>query len=123
MLPENGVSTHPGEFLAEDYLAPLQMTAAELACLLGVDAALFEEVVAERAPVDAGLAWRLSMVLNTSPEFWMNIQSAHDLTKNRPTEALARLPQIAADPPAPPAPVVPSTWPGPGREAAGTVSG
>ena len=88
MLPENRESTHPGEILREDYLVPLGRSAEDLARHLGVPFAKLEAVLGATRPVDADLAWRLSMALGTSPEFWLSLQSAYDLTHHRPQRRL-----------------------------------
>ena len=84
MLPTHRVSTHPGEILAEDILAPLGKSGTELASHIGVPACDIDAVLRCERAVDADLAWRLSMALGTSPEFWLSLQSAYDLTRSRP---------------------------------------
>jgi addiction module HigA family antidote len=91
MLPENRVSTHPGEIIAEDYLLPLGRTAAQLAEHLGVPESDIAAVIRCERAVDADLAWKLGMAFGTSPQFWLNLQSAHDLTLRRPDKKIARL--------------------------------
>ena len=39
------------------------------------------EIMAERRSVTADTAHRLSHFFGTTPEFWMNLQAAHDLSK------------------------------------------
>jgi plasmid maintenance system antidote protein VapI len=36
----------------------------------------------------------LSQALNTTPEFWINLQAAYDLARSRPTESVERLAAI-----------------------------
>jgi plasmid maintenance system antidote protein VapI len=36
-------------------------------------------------------AWLLSQALETSPEFWLNLQAAHDLARSRPGKTVRRL--------------------------------
>ena len=88
MLPEDRESTHPGEILREDYLAPLKRTSDELARHLGVPPEALAAVVRCERAVDADLAWRLAMALGTTPEFWLSLQAAHDLTRHRPAKHL-----------------------------------
>jgi plasmid maintenance system antidote protein VapI len=33
----------------------------------------------------------LSQALNTTPEFWLNLQTAHDLARSRPAASVRRL--------------------------------
>ena len=34
--------------------------------------------------VTPGTAWLLAQALNTTPEYWVNLQTAHDLARSRP---------------------------------------
>jgi addiction module HigA family antidote len=36
-------------------------------------------------------AWLLSQALNTTPEFWLNLQAAYDLAITRPARQVSRL--------------------------------
>jgi plasmid maintenance system antidote protein VapI len=38
-------------------------------------------------------AWFFSQALDTSPEFWLNLQSLHDLARTQPTSEIQRLRQ------------------------------
>jgi addiction module HigA family antidote len=44
------------------------------------------EIVKERRSITADTAYRLSRYLDTSPEFWLNLQTAYDL-KTLPARA------------------------------------
>ncbi|EJM80575.1 HigA family addiction module antitoxin [Pseudomonas sp. GM60] len=70
---------HPGEVLSEEFLKPLGITSAALARSLGEPEAELIDVVKQQSDVSAGLAKKLSMLLNTTPEFWLNLQSTYDL--------------------------------------------
>jgi plasmid maintenance system antidote protein VapI len=41
--------------------------------------------------VTAETAWLLAQALSTTPEFWVNLQSAYDLARFRPAQAVERL--------------------------------
>lgn len=72
---------HPGEILREDYLAPLQMTPNGLAKAMRLkDRTRVERLVRGATRVTADTALRLGRVFNTSPQFWMNLQTQHDLS-------------------------------------------
>lgn len=62
----------------------MELTVEKLAAHVGYPVEKLAQVVAEQAPVDARLAWLLSMAFGTSPEFWLNLQQLHDLGKARP---------------------------------------
>ena len=70
---------HPGEILSEEFLKPLDIATEVLARLLNEPEA--EIVVSQQVGVSAGLAKKLSIHLNTTPEFWLNLQSTYDLRK------------------------------------------
>jgi addiction module HigA family antidote len=72
---------HPGEILREEYLAPLAMTAGALAKAMGLkDRTRIERLVRETQPVTPDTALRLGRVFATSAQYWMNLQTQHDLS-------------------------------------------
>ena len=79
----NRVTTHPGEILNEEFLVPLGMSSNALAIALRVPATRIGAIVKGERSVTADTALRLSRFFGTSPEFWMNLQAMHDLTKTR----------------------------------------
>ena len=70
---------HPGEFLREEYLLPLGLSAGALARRLNVPRTRIERLVAEQTPVTTDTALRLAKFFRTAPEFWMNMQAGYDL--------------------------------------------
>lgn len=70
---------HPGEILREEFLAPLDLSANRLADAIKVPANRISEIVRERRAITADTALRLSIVFDTTPEFWMNLQQAFEL--------------------------------------------
>ena len=79
----NRVTTHPGEVLSEEFLTPLGMSVNALAMALRVPATRIGAIVKTERSVTADTALRLARFFGTSPEFWMNLQAMHDLTKAR----------------------------------------
>ena len=79
----NRVTTHPGEVLGEEFLKPLGLSAHALAMALRVPATRIGAIVKGERSVTADTALRLARFFGTSPEFWMNLQAMHDLTKAR----------------------------------------
>ena len=73
--------THPGEVLREEYLVPLKMSARSLARFLGVPANRVTEILRGERDVSADTAIRLGRYFRTDPRFWLNLQSAYDLSK------------------------------------------
>jgi addiction module HigA family antidote len=79
----NRVTTHPGEVLKEEFLKPLRMSVHALAIALRVPATRIGAIVKGERSVTADTALRLARFFGTSPEFWINLQAMHDLTKAR----------------------------------------
>ena len=75
------VRSHPGEILAEEYMKPLTLSANALAGAIGVPTNRISEIVRGRRGMTADTAWRLARHFGTTPEFWMNLQVGHDLSK------------------------------------------
>ena len=76
---------HPGEVLAEEFLAPLGLSSAALARATGVPPNRISAIVAGRRSVTGDTALRLAAALGTTPEFWMSLQSGYDLARARDT--------------------------------------
>jgi antitoxin HigA-1 len=75
------VTTHPGEILREEFLVPLGMSANALAMRLRIAAPRLHAILHEKRAVTPDTAMRLARCFGTSPEFWLNLQSMHDLSK------------------------------------------
>lgn len=78
---------HPGEILRQEYLAPLGMSAGALAKKLHVPRTRIERIATEQAPITTNTALRLAKFFDTTPEFWMSMQTAYDLSEE--AEAMA----------------------------------
>jgi len=89
MIPESRVPTHPGVILSQEFLVPLGITQVALAGHLGVPVQRVNELVRGKRGITPQTAWLLSEALNTTPEFWVNLQAAHDLARSRPAEPVA----------------------------------
>lgn len=72
---------HPGEYLREEYLIPLGLSAGALAKALHLPRTRIERIVKEEVGVSADTALRLSRYFGTSPDIWLNFQRAWDLHK------------------------------------------
>ncbi|HEY1503310.1 MAG TPA: HigA family addiction module antitoxin [Stellaceae bacterium] len=81
MTPANRIASHPGEILLEEYLKPLHISVNALATALRVPATRLGAIVKGERAVTADTAMRLARYFSASAEFWLNIQSMHDLTK------------------------------------------
>lgn len=84
MIPSNRTTTHPGKILLHEYLEPMGVTQRAFAAHLGVPIQRVNELIRGKRGVTPDTAWLLSEALNTSPEFWLNLQAIHDLSGSRP---------------------------------------
>jgi addiction module HigA family antidote len=91
MIPENRIPTHPGAILKREFLDPLGITQVAFAAHLGVPVQRVNELVRGKRGVTPETAWLLSQALDTTPEFWLNLQAAHDLARSRPAQPVASL--------------------------------
>jgi addiction module HigA family antidote len=71
---------HPG-LLLEDYLGDISL--AEAARRLGVTRATLSRIRNGHASVTADMAVRLGILLGTSAELWLGMQTAYDLWVER----------------------------------------
>ena len=76
---DHGVAIHPGEFLREDFLAPMGLSSNALALALRVPVTRITEIVRERRGITADTALRLARYFGTTPDFWMKMQFSYDL--------------------------------------------
>ena len=87
-IPKEGwniqrVTTHPGEMLHEEFLLPLGISQNQLALDIRVPATRISQIVKGKRAVTPETALRLSRYFGNSPEFWLNLQQMHELTKTR----------------------------------------
>jgi len=95
MLPKNRVPTHPGEILNEEFLLPMGLTQVALAKHLGVSPQRINELVRGKRGITPETAWLLSQAFDTTPEFWINLQSAYDLAINQPKTEITKLKNVS----------------------------
>jgi addiction module HigA family antidote len=82
---------HPGEILREQFMADFGVSINQVARDLRVPPTRIGEIVNERRAISPDTALRLARYFGTTPEFWMNLQSAYDLDRAR-----TAMPQIEA---------------------------
>jgi antitoxin HigA-1 len=75
---------HPGQFIRDICLKPLNLTIAEAARQLGVTRKALSEVVNGKRSISMKMALRLAKVFNTSAESWLIQQIQYDLSKTKP---------------------------------------
>ena len=83
---------HPGEFIREVYLEPLEISSRTVAAKLKVSPSTLARLLSGQSSVtpetlaparSAGVALRLSTTLGRSPESWLTMQSSYDLWQMR----------------------------------------
>ena len=70
---------HPGEILAEEFLAPLEISQNRLAVAIGVPPRRINEIVHGKRRITADTALRLARYFGTTDRFWLNLQTRFDL--------------------------------------------
>lgn len=83
MIPEKGITPHPGEMLLEEYLRPMGITQAAFGAHIGMDVASLSAIIHGKRNLSPKSAMKIAQALNMSPEFWINLQAMYDLTKAR----------------------------------------
>jgi antitoxin HigA-1 len=73
----------PGEVLRAEFMEPLGLSARALAREIGVPPNRITAIINGERTVTAETAIRLGRRFGTSAEFWMNLQTAHDLEEAR----------------------------------------
>ena len=70
---------YPGEILREEFLVPLGLSINQLARDLCIPVTRVSEIVNERRGITADTALRLSRYFGTTPQLWINLQTAYEL--------------------------------------------
>jgi addiction module HigA family antidote len=74
---------HPGEFIIGTYLEPFGISGRELAEKLDVSPSTLSRILNGSSRVTPEMALRLSKAVGRSPESWLSMQDAHDLSVAR----------------------------------------
>ncbi|WNH52557.1 HigA family addiction module antitoxin [Stenotrophomonas oahuensis] len=93
---------HPGEILRDDFMRPRRLSNRALACAIHVSSTRIAGITRGATAITADTAHRLGCYFNTSPWFWMNLQTRFDLEKAElqvphPKERIVPLP-VSVDP-------------------------
>jgi len=81
MIPKYRKPVPPGEILLKEFLEPMGFSQVELARRMNVPIQRVNTLINGKRDMTAATAILLSRVLNTSVEFWMNLQIACDIYK------------------------------------------
>lgn len=85
---------HPGEILAEE-LAEISVSPTELARQLRVPPNRISQIIQGKRAITGDTALRLGHWFGTSAQFWLNLQTSHDvrLAERMRGAEIARLPK------------------------------
>lgn len=70
---------HPGEILLEFYLEPLGLSVTEASEKLLIARPNLSAIINGKAGISPLMAIKLSKAFDTTPHYWMNLQSSYDL--------------------------------------------
>jgi len=79
-MPNQMRPIHPGEILRGE-MEELQLSARLLAKALGVPTNRITALINETRALTADTALRLARYFGTTPEFWLNLQTAYELRR------------------------------------------
>jgi addiction module HigA family antidote len=85
---------HPGMYLRK-LLAEHGITQTRLAHHLGVQIGVINQVCNEKRGISPGMAIKLAGALGTSPELWLNLQTAYELNRARSVKQVRPLIRVA----------------------------
>ena len=84
-------SIHPGEILRTEFMEPLGLTAYRLAKELHISVPRVNDLVREKRGITADTALRLSRYFGNSAQFWIGLQSGHDLWTASRSKSLSKV--------------------------------
>jgi addiction module HigA family antidote len=70
---------HPGAIVKDALFTDTDLTISEAASRLKVDRTTLSRLLNEHSGISPDMAYRLSLLLNTSAEMWINVQKDYDL--------------------------------------------
>ena len=79
MLPRNRPPTHPGEVLLTEFLEPKGLSQSALAEKLKIPIQRVNTLINGKRGMTPETALLLARFFETTPEFWMNLQTKLDL--------------------------------------------
>tara|TARA_R110002072_G_scaffold196385_1_gene353803 strand:+ start:491 stop:784 length:294 start_codon:yes stop_codon:yes gene_type:complete len=85
---------HPGEFVLATYMEPFGLSCRFLAAQLNVAASTLNRILKQQSGVSPEMALRLSKSLGRSPESWLAMQDAYDLSLAKKTVKLGKVQKV-----------------------------
>ncbi len=91
MIPSHRIPVHPGKILKEEFLDELGISQVAFAAHIQVPVQRINEIVRGKRGITSETAWLLAQALDTTPEFWLNLQATYDLALSRPEKTILKL--------------------------------
>ncbi|PJD91603.1 MAG: addiction module antidote protein, HigA family [Legionella sp.] len=82
---------HPGEFIKETYIKPLDISLRKVALDLDVAPSTFSRLIKGESDLSPEMALKLSKAFGRTPESWMQMQTNYELWKARQRVNLDRV--------------------------------
>ncbi len=82
---------HPGEFIKETYIDPLNISLRKVAHDLDVAPSTFSRLINGETDLSPEMALKLSKAFGRTPESWMQIQINYELWRAKKTVKLDRV--------------------------------
>ena len=82
---------HPGEFINQTYLKPLNVSIWEAANKLAVSPSTFARLIGGKSNISPIMALRLSKAFGRTPKSWMQMQASYDLWSARDSAHLEQV--------------------------------
>ena len=82
---------HPGEFIKETYIDPLNISLRKVALDLDVAPSTFSRLINGEADLSPEMALKLSKAFGRTPESWMQMQVNYELWRAKKTVKLDRV--------------------------------
>ena len=89
--------THPGEFIRDVYLKPLNISYRSVALKLKVSPSTFLRLIKGQSNISPEMALRLSKGLGRSAESWLAMQDSYNLWHARKTVNLDEIEPLAVN--------------------------
>lgn len=82
-MADNDLLITPGEILKEEFLDPLGVTPYQLAKRIGVPVGRVTAILRGRRAITADTAIRFGLFFDVDPQWFMNMQSFYEMTRER----------------------------------------
>ncbi len=85
---------HPGDIVLHECIEPLEISVADAAAHLRVDAQALADICAGRSQISADMAIRLERAFGSTADTWLRMQASYDLARARETAEANGLTEI-----------------------------